>query len=227
MKRLVLVGEGQGDALALPVLARKLLRDELSEGRLLLDPEVIRAGHASGLVRWDKPNTREDYSNWVRFLSYAARRKNVAGILAVFDGDAKTFPAGTRAPFCAATAAKAMAVAARETGAGRVFSLAVVFACVEYETWLVAGAGAPTTAGTPVLFPGKAFPTGDPESHGKGWIVRNMPLYRETRDQKTLTEMLDLPTVRAKNLRSFTRLENALDQLVTAARSGKHVSSPF
>jgi len=226
MKRLVLLGEGHGEVSGLPVLARKLLHDQNAEDRVRVDYDVIRAHNAAGLVKWDKKRNCDDFSEWRKYLNYAARRKDVGGVLAVFDGDATTFPAGARSPFCAATAAQRMALAARDTGAGRTFSLAIVFACVEYETWLVAGAGHQPVAGKPVLFPGKAFPVGDPESHGKGWIERNLGSYRPTRDQKRLTELLDLDTVRAKGLRSFARLEHAFAQLLDAIDSGSHTSSP-
>jgi hypothetical protein len=42
MKRLVLVGEGQGDVAALPVLVRRLLREKESGGEVFVDHDVIR-----------------------------------------------------------------------------------------------------------------------------------------------------------------------------------------
>jgi hypothetical protein len=228
MKRLVLLGEGQGDVGGLPVLIGKLLHDKCGEARpLYIDKDVIRAHNADALVKWNKDQNQEDYSQWFKYLRLAARdRRDLCGVLAVIDGDSKTFPAGKKTPFCAVTAAKTLALAAKEVGAGATFSLAVVFACVEYETWLVAGAGKPPIAGTEVLFPGKSFPGGDPESHGKGWIERNMKSYRPTRDQARLTELLDLDVVRAKRLRSFGRLENAMDQLLKAVQTGNHIVTP-
>ena len=100
-------------------------------------------------------------------------------MLAIYDGDAKHFPAGSSCPFCAYTAAKTMAAAAAEAGAGKVFSLAVVFARCEYETWLIAGveslSGRRLPDGRLALPAGLTFPGGDPESHGKGWLVRHQP----------------------------------------------------
>lgn len=230
MKRLVLVGEGHGEVSALSILARKLLR-EIDPGRLLfVDDSIVRAGEAAGLVRWDRHKAKMDFCKWIRYVRLAARRPNLGGVLAVFDGDARCFPAGSPSKFCAATAASAMAVAAADAGAGHTFSLAVVFACVEYETWIVAGAeslaGKSLKDGRPTLPFDVKFPTGVPEAHGKRWLQRHCPGYRPARDQGLLTELLDLNDVRAKKLRSFARLEHAVTQLLEAAESGAFVATP-
>jgi hypothetical protein len=171
MKRLVLLGEGHGETSALPILARKLLREKDRDQLFFVDDDIVRAGGASGLVKWDKQKNQADCREWNRKIGVAARRSNLGGILAVFDGDARTFPAGSQSLFCAATAAKLMTIAAAEAGAGKIFSLAVVFACVEYESWIIAGAeslaGKSFKDGRPGLPRGLKFPAGDPESHGK------------------------------------------------------------
>src|SRR4051812_30764791 len=104
MKRLVLLGEGQGEVLGLPVLARKLLQEKDADGRFFLDYEVIRAHNAAGLVKWDKEQNRNDYTAWLKYLGYARRRSNLGAVLTVLDGDDKTFPAGTKTLFCPASA---------------------------------------------------------------------------------------------------------------------------
>jgi hypothetical protein len=123
-----------------------------------------------------------------------------------------------------------MTGAAAAAGAGKTFSLAVVFACIEYETWIIAGieslAGKKYKDGRPALPPNHKFPPGDPESHGKRWLEQNCRGYRPTLDQSALTELLDLNLVRAKNLRSFKRLDHAIDQLLNAVGSGSHISAP-
>lgn len=228
MKRLVLLGEGQGEEQALPVLVNKLLREKGTEGPLFVDRDVIRTG--SSFVTWRHTATQPDFSEWLRFLTVAARRPGTAAVLAVYDGDLPSFPPGSGLPFCPATAAKAMVAAAANAGAGKLFSLSVVFACAEYETWLVASAeslaGRQLMGARLALPRGTAFPPGDPESHGKKWLEENMPSYRPTRDQAALTELLDPSAVRAKGLRSFQRLEHALDQLLAAVITGHHISTP-
>lgn len=156
---------------------------------------------------------------------------NTGGILAVYDGDMDHFPPGSTCPFCAAHAGRLLANAAASfAGAGRVFSLAVVFACVEYETWLIAGveslAGQLLKDGRSALPKGLQFPLGEPESHGKKWVEKHWPSYTPPLDQGPLTEILCLQTVRSKRLPSFTRLEHALDQLLAACASGTHVCTP-
>jgi hypothetical protein len=229
MKRLVLLGEGHGEVAALPVLVGKLLKEKGSERSLFLDRDVIRTSPAR-LVKWDKAKKQADYSQWVARVSLAARRQNVGSVLAVYDGDARMFPAGSVSTFCAATAAKSMAASAISAGAGKIFSLSVVFACSEYETWLVAGAeslaGRYLSDGRLALPKHAKFPAGDPESHGKRWLEQNCESYRPTRDQTALTELLDLQSVRAKKVRSFIRLEHALDQLLAAVAIDRHISTP-
>ncbi|MGO8676373.1 MAG: hypothetical protein ACLQVX_10945 [Limisphaerales bacterium] len=123
-----------------------------------------------------------------------------------------------------------MAAKGKEIGAGRSFSLSVVFACVEYETWLIAGIeslrGRPTPDGRFLIPKTATFPLGEAESHAKRWLERNCPDYRPNRDQSALTELFDLSCVRSKKLRSFRRFEHALEQLIEAAVTGSHISSP-
>ncbi len=229
MKRLVLLGEGHGEVAALPLLIKRLLEGKGAADQLYVDVGIIRTA-ASGLVKWDKAGNRADYSTWRSRVALAGRRRDVGAILAVYDGDAAQFPAGSGVPFCAGSAARLMAEAAREEGAGTRFSLSVVFACTEYETWLIAGiaslAGRHLADGRLAVPANVQFPAGDPESHGKRWLERQCPGYRPTRDQAALTQLVDLECVRSKSLRSFRRLEHALDQLVAAVKSGDHVSAP-
>lgn len=225
MKRLVLLGEGQGDEAALPVLVRKLLLERDRGQDFFADKDVIRG---ASYTKWDKEANRPDYSKWISRVIAASRRANLGGVLAVYDGDAPIFPPGSKTPFCAADAAKVLARVAADAGAGKTFSLAVVFACVEYETWVIAGieslAGKRYTDGRLALPPGLKFPSGDAESHGKRWLEQHG--YRPARDQGALTDLLDLAVVRAKGLRSFKRLEHALDQLLDAADRGAHILTP-
>ena len=229
MKRLVLLGEGHGEVSALPVLIAKLLQEKGTGSSLYLDRDVIRTGPAR-LVKWDKAKKQPDYTQWVARVSLAARRRDVGGVLAIYDGDAKMFPAGSASAFCAAIAAKSMAASAVSAGASKIFSLSVVFACSEYETWLVAGveslAGRHLSDGRLALPVHVKFPAGDVESHGKRWLEQNCASYRPTRDQSLLTELLDLQSVRAKRLRSFARLEHAIDQLLEAVAKDRHISTP-
>jgi len=229
MKRLVLLGEGHGEVSALPILIARLLQEKAAGDSLYLDRDVIRTG-SSRLVKWDKSKSQPDYSQWVSRVALAARRREVGGVLAVYDGDFTMFPAGSPSPFCAATAAKSMAAAAVSAGAGKMFSLSVVFACPEYETWLVAGAesfaGRHLSDGRLLLAQDVSLPVGEQECRGKGWLEEHCVSYRPTRDQRSLTELLDFRFVRAKKLRSFTRLEHAVEQLLEAAAADRHISTP-
>jgi|ERR1043166_119087 hypothetical protein len=229
MKQLVLLAEGHGETSALPILVRKVLLEREPDKRPPLDKNVIRFG-ASRVFRWDKTANRPDYGEWLKAIRLAGRRSKGGGVLAVYDGDLSSFPPGSGAAFCAFTAATSLAAAAVEGGAGKTFSLAVVFACVEYETWLVAGAesliGRRLKDGRLGLPTNTTLPLGDPESHGKRWLEKNCPNYLTARDQSALTELLDLECVRAKGLRSFRRFEHAVDLLLEAIASGSHICNP-
>ena len=227
MKRLVLLGEGHGDEDALPVLVRKLLRERGKGEEFFVDGQVFRG---ASYMKWDREGRRPDYTQWISRVAAASRRGDLGGVLAIYDGDAPVFPAGSKTPFCAASAAKVLAQAAAEAGAGKTFSLAVVFACIEYESWIIAGieslAGKRYKDGRPAIPLDLKFPSGDCESHGKRWLEQHYRGYRPTLDQSALTDLLDLGVVRAKGLRSFKRLEHAIDQLLDAAGRGAHISTP-
>ena len=229
MKRLVLIGEGQGEVHALPVLVGKILLSKDRNSTLFVDKDVIRFA-SSRVLRPDKSRQRPDFTEWIKAVTIAARRSNVGAVLAVYDGDLKFFPPGSDLPFCAAIVAKSLATAATTAGAGKTFSLSVVFALAEYETWLVAGAeslkGRYLTNGRTAISTNAVFPPGDPESHGKSWLEHNCPNYRPSRDQSALTELLDIECVRSKKLRSFQRFEHALDQLLQAVTDNTHISTP-
>jgi hypothetical protein len=196
-----------------------------------VDENIIRTHNPPGLVKWDKEKKKQNCDEWFKCLRIAAKRPNLGGILAIYDGDAKKFPAGSDSPFCPASAGKLMAKAASEVGGGTIFSLAIVFACVEYESWIIAGteslAGKCFNDGRPILAKGATFPEGDPESHGKSWLERNcLSGYRPRRDQGSLTELIDLKTVRSKQLRSFCRLDHAIDQLLDALSRQVYIVTP-
>src|SRR5678816_4489188 len=99
MTSLVLLGEGHGEVSALPVLIGKLLREKNVSTLLPLDKDVIRTHSPSGLVKWNKAKNEPDFGEWIRRVTYAARKARNGAVLAIYDGDAKTFPAGATAPF--------------------------------------------------------------------------------------------------------------------------------
>jgi hypothetical protein len=192
------------------------------------DSLTFQSDHERNCEQWDQLNKRADCRK--RHSILAARRRGVGGVLAVYDGDARKFPAGSPSAFCPTTAAKTMAMTAVVAGASKNFSLSVVFACAEYETWLIAGMeslkGRKLPDGRLAIPKDIIFPEGHIESHGKRWLEQNLPNYRPTRDQADLTMLLDLESVRAKKLRSFQRLEHAIDELLAAVRTGAYISTP-
>ncbi len=223
MRRLILFVEGDGETDAMPVLVRRILTEHGLWGGITLDEDTFRVGSVEKLVK-------ADYKDWKRFLGASLKRRDVGGVLLILDGDADRV-AGK--PFCAAEVARSLAVAARQVGAGRTFSVAVVFARQEYETWLIAGVASLAGQRLPdgrLVAANTEAPEGDLEvapRDAKGWLQGAVEGgYKETRDQAALTRLVDLPTIRARNLRSFRRLESALSSLTEAIRSEAHIASP-
>jgi hypothetical protein len=223
-KRLVLFVEGQGDVEAAPVLLKRLLSEYNAFDTVVPDPNPFRVGEYSKICKGD-------CAEWRRLLLAAAKRRNFGGCLLLLDGDSRTKIEGE--PFCAMRAARHLAEEARKVGAGSVFSVAIVFACMEFESWLIAGAkslvGRQFTDGRMMPDRIEAIP-GDPESaprDAKGWLRGVMKAgYSPTRDQAELTRLVDLSLVRQKGMRSFRRLERAIGELVAAIRSGEHAATP-
>jgi hypothetical protein len=150
-RRLVLLVEGEGDFVAVPVLMKRLMTEAQLWGAFTLDVAPLMVGDFS------------EFESWL-----------LAGVESLAE---KKFPDGRRG-------VKASAVP----------------------------------------------PIGDLEKaprDAKGWFRKHIEGgYNPTRDQADLTKMVDVNVIRQRGLRSFRRLENALSQLASAARSGRHIASP-
>ena len=222
-KRLVLIAEGQGDVGAAHTMVHRILKEIGPWDCLWLDPHVIRAGGVQNL-------TGRQAKNWPNKLRVAANRGNLGGALVLLDGDADRVEGSL---FCAKNVAAELAARSVEAGGGVHFSVACVFACREFETFLIAGieslSGRSFADGRPGVKPGVHAPPNleTAPRDAKGWLQEHMEAgYRPTRDQKQLTEMVSLDEMRKYGLRSFRRLENALRELTESIRSNAHIVSP-
>jgi hypothetical protein len=224
--RLVLFVEGQGDRDAAPVLVKQLLTERNAWAHLALDPNPpFVVGEVGGLLS-------KDGEEWKRLLGAAAWKPALGAVLLLLDGDAGRVG---QEEFCAGRFAARLASLAGEVGAGTVFSVAVVFACKEFESWLLSCAdrlaGLPLPDGRPGLRAGTLAPP-DVERgprDAKGWMADHcVEGYRPTRDQKLFVELMvrHLDALRERGVRSFLRLENAVTQLVGALASRQHVATP-
>ena len=223
MKRIVLFVEGEGEVKAVPLLVKRLLTEQNAWDAIILDEFPFRVGQINNL-------TKDDCSEWKRKIGASRKRENVGGILLILDGDIKQTHFG---PFCAATVANSLAEIARGEGAGSTFSVAVVFARQEYESWLIASAesfAGKTLPDGHTFSPDIRVPEGDLEEGtraAKEWLRKIIKGgYKPTHHQATLTEWLDLSTVRQRGMRSFQRLESAVEELVEAIRTDNHVATP-
>ena len=226
-KRLVLLVEGQGDVEAAPVLVQRLLKEHAAYDVVFLDPNPpLRVGEYSKICR-------NDFGEWRRLLKAAIKRKNCGGCILLLDGDSNLKVEGK--PFCAMRAARLLAAGAKKEGAGNLFSIAVVFACMELESWLIPGANSlvnvPFSDGRKELLKIPRELPDNPEiapRDAKGWFSKLMQTgYKPTRDQAELTSLVDLTQIRTHQaMRSFRRLENAIKEIIAAILEGKHVVSP-
>src|SRR5262249_42034997 len=204
MKSIVLFAEGEGEAEAVPKLVKRLLTEQNAWGAVSLDPNTFRVGEVSKLVK-------DGYRESKRMLAASLKRRNVGGVLLVLDGDIRRV---AKTEFCAAKVARSLASEAASVGGGVRFSVAVVFARQEYESWLIAGvdslAGKRLPDGRMIAKHAKA-PVGDLEQNprdAKGWLNGVIEDgYKPTRDQAALTDLVDLQAVRNRNMRSFRRFE--------------------
>ena len=238
-RRLVLLVEGHGEVAAAPVLVDRLLKSYHANkpvfDALYLDKTPLRVG-GYPVIRSSGKSAKvreQNFDEWRRFLRLAVTsRRNVGGCLLLLDGDCETTLPDQK--FCAMQAAYLLAEEAEKVGAGKLFSLAIVFACLEFESWLVAGAESLVNKKLSderlaIKSLIESIPP-DPEiapRDAKRWFAKTMPMgYSPTRDQAELTRLVDLDAIRARNMRSFRRLEAALNQLTSAIRSGEHIITP-
>lgn len=223
MKRIVLFVEGAGEVKAAPILVRKILSDQNAWDSVFLDEIPFRVGHVNKLYTGD-------FSRWKGWLKAAAVRGQLGGVLLLLDGDIKQVD---NKEFCAAHVAYELCQAALDAGAGEMFSVAVVFAKQEYESWLLTNlenfAGIELPDGNTVKEQ-PSYPHGSPEEtprDAKGFLSDQIiGGYKPTRHQAYLTSILELEAVRRYGMRSFQRLEKGIEELVRAARSGVHIVSP-
>ena len=221
MKKIILFVEGEGEAVAAPLLVNKLL-NEIPNARqtVSIDPKPFRVGQINKLLSKD---------NWRKKSLAALKQKGVAGILVLLDGDIKKVDGEL---FCPAKVATTLAKSAADFGAGETFSVAVVFAVREFESWLIASFDS---------IKGRKFPDGrevaseatlpdDVEvspRDAKKWFGKRIDGgYRPTRDQATLTKWIEPALLREKKVRSFKRLEAAVEKLVEGIENGTHSATP-
>ncbi|MDX1947816.1 MAG: DUF4276 family protein [Pirellulaceae bacterium] len=225
MRRLVLFCEGQGDELGVWQLTKRVLAPSDPWRWLVLDDAPFRTGDVSSLFK-------SDFSKWLKLLTAARKRPEFAGVVAVFDGDMDRV---NKQPFCPKLHACQLAAAAQSVGAGSTFSLAVIFARQEFESWLIAGveslAGQRLPPNSrPGVLSGTVAPSGDLELHPRGakeWLSKAMEEgYLPTRDQGVLAKLVALDPIRNRNLRSFSRFESAIVQIASAIQHNKHIATP-
>jgi hypothetical protein len=227
-QRIVLLVEGDGDVTAAPVLVKRLLHELNALHMVVPDEHVMQIGEYPKVAK-------DNFSVFRKMLLVAAKRKYMAGCLVLLDGDCE-FCRG-RQRFCAAHAAVDLAAAAKDVGGGTLFSVTVVFACQEFESWLIAGIESLANrelSDKRVLIdkydPARVDIPANLEAaprDAKGWLSKLAKTgYNAPRDQEELTKIVDLDAIRARNLRGFRRLEDAVKQLLGAVQSGQACLTP-
>lgn len=218
MNRLVLCVEGQGDVDATPVLVSRLLRNlpEEHQGAIFLDSRPLEVGAVRQLMGKEK-------GEWQRYLEIIKKtRSKLGAVLLLLDGDEKKKVEDQL--FCPVQVARTLAERARSTGAGRLFSVSVVFVRQEFESLLIAG-----YSSLPGCRPNVALPPYPEEAPrgAKEWLADNLDGgYKETQHQVMLTRAVDLDLIRTGKFRSFQRLEHAVQELAAAVQTGQHISTP-
>ena len=166
-------------------------------------------------------------TDWIKKVKAAHKRGNVGAMLLVLDGDysGKSFLTSEgKLLFCAKTYASLLAKRAREAGAGCLFSLGVVIARAEFESWLVAGCpelNAHCRTGETADF------LENDMKGAKGWIERRTKKpYKPTRHQDEWARKLELDAPLLKDMRSFKRMSHAVEEMVRSVSEGKYICTP-
>ena len=225
--QLFLFVEGEGDRQAVPVLVKRLLKERGVQDRLVVASNPFVVGEFPALR-----GRANDFAPWKRFLELGLRKYSMESCLLLLDGDT---PKQKGVPFCAMNAARDLARIAEDRGAGSSFSASIVFARQEFESWLIAGAA--SLAGKSLadgrgIFPlNLSAPEGDIEEsprNAKGFfesVLSNN--YRPSLHQASITSLVDLNLIRQRKMRSFRRLENAIDEMISSLDTGRHIVSPI
>jgi hypothetical protein len=221
LPRLVLFVEGEGDVDAGHALVKRLISERSPEAwnSIHLDEDPLRVGSIPKLLK-------NDADEWRRQLGNASKRRNFSAGLLIVDGDLDRL---FQKPFCARETASLLAQYAERWGAGSRFSIAVVIARQEFESWLIPGfvekfntQAAAGSASLDVPADLEAAPR-----DAKGWLrQRRQGGYSPSADQAVLAQSINLDAIRRLQLRSFRRLESAVGQLVKAMMEGVTISSP-
>ena len=222
-RQLFLFVEGEGDKRAAPILLKRLLKERDAQDVLVVAPDPWIVGEFPSL-------RRAGFAEWRRYLNTAISKYGMEACLLLIDGDSP--PRGGEA-FCVKRAAQQLAAIAKERGAGDRFSASIVIANLEFESWLIAGAsslaGKTLSNGAGSFSRDLKLPAGDIElapRDAKGFFNRALSCgYRPALHQASITELVDLNTIRQQNMRSFRRLENALDEMIDAFRDNRHIVS--
>lgn len=224
-KKIVLLTEGHGEEDAAPILVNRLLNERQADRELIFADEVpFRIGSLPKIAKGD-------FSIFRNKLKQAAKRPGAKGCMLILDGDCSL---DSKTPFCDKSIACSLAKIAAEEGAGKSFSTTIVFAQMEFESWLLAGASSLTGSTLPngrtAFRKDFVVPSGDLEvapRNAKGvFAVALSESYKPAIDQASLTRMVDLQQIRDRKMRSFARLENAVDQMIQAFRSNRHIVTP-
>lgn len=208
MSVIVPVVEGDGEVEAVPLLLRRVLREQCI--RHDVDVATPKNAHGRGTLLRDLE----------RFLKYAAMTPGCTAVLLLLDADDD----------CSKELALELSNRCGEFHLD--IPIAIVCATRKYEAWFLASLdtirGKPIK-GKPGLSATTRFTGSVEELRGvKEWLTQHMPpgrAYKETLDQAPMTEHIDLESAYARS-RSFRRLCHAVEELLQAIDGGSVVITP-
>lgn len=209
MPKIVPIVEGQGEVEAVPALLLKLLWEMNRH-----DVQVGSPRNAHGCGNLTSPGGLE------KFIQHCWKERDCGAILVLMDADEE----------CPLEIARGFSERVQAMGAKH--PVVTVIAKCEYEAWFlaslekIAGEELQGRAGLPaeLMYPGDV----EARVGVKGWLSQQFPegrIYKETLDQKPMTERLDTALARERS-RSFRRLWHAVEQVLTAIDDDQVVVSP-
>jgi hypothetical protein len=211
-KRLVIFAEGEGDAVALPILLSRLFTDQFQDHWhewVFIDSNVLRIG---GLDSFGS-KTAEKFS---RFVQVAQTKSRFGGVLIVLDADSERSA-------CLRDDLNLVTNYLKAAGAGVQFPAAVVLIEKEYESLFLASYQSLEGRLEDLELPEQI----ESVRGCKEWLNRHLKNgYAPIPYQAELTRQLSIDLLKAANHRSFRRLQHALEELYLAMQDNRNLLSP-
>lgn len=214
MYKIVPIVEGEGDVKAFPILLRKLIHEKFDR----YDFEVMQPLNTHTKFNIVKQRGLEKFVQHAENKLECDKTSEYGGIVILLDAD-KDCP-------------KKLAIGLAKRISTK-YPTVVVVANKDYEAWFlpfISTMAGQKISGRLLIKAGLSSIETTDGQKGKSWIEANDDLsspYNEPDDQPPLTELIDISNAALKKMRSFKRLEDAIEELILAVDARKSIVTPL